>query len=440
MNLRKLNLITIIGLLLFLFAEIALLFFTPRSETGQLLVVYFGMFAAYLVLYHEIKNIQKVAFFGIFFRCIAWLAFPQLSDDIYRFIWDGSLILDGVNPYWLTPTEYFTEHLDQPFESLYPKLNSAGYFSVYPIIIQTISAFGALAGNDFYLAALIIKLPLLLAEIGTIWLLPKVLMGFKISPKYSILYILNPLIIVDVLANAHFEALMIFFMLACLYSFQNNRFKLSGIALSLAVATKLIPLLFFPFLFKAVPPKFRIGYTLSFLVSTIVLFGPVLHPENLEHFFKSLLLYSNHFEFNASIYYLFRTIGFWITGYNEIALIGPLLALLTILIVIILWWKQKRESISSALNSMLWALTFYLLLATTVHPWYISTLILLAVFSRIQFPIVWSLVIFLSYNAYQEETPSTDFLYLLAEYTILAIAIFYPQTVRRLAVGTLREL
>ena len=50
--------------------------------------------------------------------------------------------------------------------------------------------------------------------------------------------------------------------------------------------------------------------------------------------------------------------------------------------------------------SMLLALAFYYFTATTVHPWYIATLLLLSLFTNYKFPLVWSFVIVLSYSAY----------------------------------------
>jgi len=341
MNLSRINTIALVAVILFLIAEIALLFFTPRNETVQLFTVYFAMCGAYLVLYQEIRNIRSAAFLGVFFRVIAWFAFPVLSDDLYRFIWDGSLILEGVSPYAFTPAEFFRENIHPPFDQLYPMINSAGYYSVYPTVIQVISSFGALAANDMYLSSLIIKLPLLIAEIATIWMLPQVLLNFNISPKYSLLYMLNPLIFVDVLGNAHFEALMIFFFVLSLKYIQQNRMVLAGGALAFSVATKLFPLLIITYLFKAFKPKNTLLFMGSFGLILVVLFFPVhASPKFLAHFLESILLYFKSFEFNASVYYIARWIGEAIVGYNPILVIGPSLGVITLAIAVWLWFRH----------------------------------------------------------------------------------------------------
>ncbi len=440
MSTKALNGINLLAITLFLFCEVALLFFTPRSESVQLLVLYAAMFGAYLVLYHELKNIRTAAFLGVFFRLIACLAFPALSDDLYRFVWDGSLILEGVSPYLATPTAFFAEHVSMPYEALYPKLNSANYFSVYPPVIQFFSAFAALVANDIYLSSLVIKLPLLLAEIATIWMLPGLLLRMKISPKYSALYFLNPLIIVDALANAHFEVLVVFFLLLALHQLQLKQIGSSAIALGLAVGTKLLPLIFFPFLLKAMAAPQRLKFATVFVMSCVILLSPFLFTENLAGMFNSLQLYYQRFEFNASIYYILRGIVGSVLGYNPIAYVGPLLAVVQILLLLWVWLKQDGLSIKAAIRSMLIANTIFLLLSTTVHPWYLVPLIALGIFSRSVYPLVWSGVIILSYTAYRQETYEELLWITAVEYLVLIIALVFPDQFRRMIKRPLRSL
>ena len=55
---------------------------------------------------------------------------PILSDDAYRYVWDGVLLSDGVNPYLYKPSsEHLEAYQDKP---IYPELNSAEFYSVYP--------------------------------------------------------------------------------------------------------------------------------------------------------------------------------------------------------------------------------------------------------------------------------------------------------------------
>lgn len=431
MSKYQFNVVTIIALILFGFGEVVLLFFTPRTESLQLFTLYFALFAAYLVMCNEVRNIRTAAFIGVLTRCLAWLAMPNLSDDIYRFIWDGAVSLEGVNPYLYTPTAFFAEHVEQPFESLYLHLNSPGYYSVYPIVIQVISAFGALASNDLYLASLIIKLPILVAEIGTIWMLPRLMIQLRLNPKLSTWYFLNPLIIIELTGNAHFEGVMIFFTLLAVKMIVLKKYNRAGLALAMGVATKLIPLLIFPFLWKAIPNNKRWMFTLAFIAACVVLFFPVLNPVFIHHFLSSIDLYFRSFEFNASVYYLIRFIGNWLVGYNLISAVGPSLLLLSMLGLLYFWWKMPAHSITKAMHYSLFALSVYYLLATTVHPWYISMLLILGVMSGRVYPVAWTGAVFLSYITYRTAAYQENYWFILIEYTLVGIVFLKPAWIKQ---------
>lgn len=431
MGVQRLNSITLFAITLFFFGEVVLLFFTPRTETFQLFTLFFALFAAYVAMIPELRHVRTAAFLGVLFRCVAWLSFPALSEDIYRFIWDGAIILDGHNPYLETPTAFLSHHLEPPFEMLYPLLESSGQYSVYPTIIQIFSAFGALAANDPYLASLIIKLPILIAEIGTIWILPRILIQMRLSPKLSFLYFLNPLVIIELCGNGHFEAVAIFFVLWSIKLMLNKRFKWAAAALALAVGTKLAPLLMLPFLLKAVPGKKRMEYTFVFLPTLVLLFAPMFISSAFENFTHGLGLYITSYEFNASIYSIIRQITFGIPGHNMSTIAGPLLLVIAIAAIIYLWFKQK-PLLRDAMEKGMLAMVLYFIFSSTVHPWYISTLVIFGMFCHKPYVIVWSALVFFSYAAYNTNQHYLGNILILVEYLLLAAVYFYPKITARL--------
>jgi hypothetical protein len=68
---------------------------------------------------------------------------------------------------------------------------------------------------------------------------------------------------------------------------------------------------------------------------------------------------------------------------------------------------------------MLFVLTFYYFTATTVHPWYIATLLILSVFTKYKFPVVWSFIIVLSYLAYANNDNTENLWIIGLEYVIV---------------------
>ncbi len=134
---------------------------------------------------------------------------------------------------------------------LFTQLNSPNYYTIYPPILQTVFAISSfLFPKDIYAAALIMKFFILLAECGTIVFLLKLFKQFEIHAKNIAIYALNPLVIIELCGNLHFEAFMIFFLLLSVWWLVKNRIILSGFAMAFAVCAKLLPLMFLPFLIR----------------------------------------------------------------------------------------------------------------------------------------------------------------------------------------------
>ncbi len=155
------------------------------------------------------------------------------------------------------------------------------------------------------------------------------------------------------------------------------------------------------------------------------MFIPFLSQELTHNFFTSIDLYFRNFEFNASIYYIVREIGFSVKGYNIIQTAGSILSVITFVIILVLAFLRKNRDWKDILVSMLFATTVYYLLATTVHPWYIATLLSVSVFTRFRFAVAWSILLITSYYTYQTNPPEESSLLLIVEYGIVYGFIFY---------------
>ena len=141
----------------------------------------------------------------------------------------------------------------------------------------------------------------------------------------------------------------------------------------------------------------------------------------------SLELYFNKFEFNASIYYLVRQWDFRMLGYNNIAVIGPRMAIATFILILgysVYEYRNKRL----LFDSLLWILLIYFAMATTVHPWYIVTILGVSVFTRKRWPVAWSLLIFLTYAGYGELGYTENYWLIAIEYIGVLIFLIYDLT------------
>jgi len=400
----------------------------PRTDFPALIGLFAALFLCYGLLLKSNLPVKTGLFLALGFRLLLLLATPALSDDYFRFLWDGRLLLAGENPFLHLP-RFYAEHnfsgIPGLNQQLFSGLNSPDYFSVYPPVCQFVFWLAALIGPKNNLAGIVtIRVILILAEAGSFWLLLKLLQQFKLPAKNVLLFALNPLIILELTGNLHFEALVIFFTLLAFYFFSHKRYHFSAIALGFAICSKLVPLLVLPFVFRRLGFKKGMRFCSVTGLTCLVLFLPFVSSELLAHFGSSLNLYFQKFEFNASVYYVLRWLGFYFYGYNQIAKIGVLLSLTTLLLISWLAFREKGISTATLPLGFLQGLTIYYLLATIIHPWYITTLVALSAITTSRFAVVWSGLAVLSYAAYQTNSYTENPWLLALEYTGLAIAIF----------------
>lgn len=408
-----------------------------RTIGSQLMLAFLLSFAGYALLLSSSSSIQSQNFraligLGIALRLLLVFAFPTLSDDVYRFIWDGQLINAGINPFAQLPAYYLEAGHEVPglTQALFNRLNSPDYYTIYPPVAQAVNTLAVyLSPNSWYGASVVMKFFLLAAELGTLWLLLRLLAHFALPQVRLLLYWLNPLVLVEIMGNLHFEGAMVAFLLLGFWGLIRSRWAQAATGFALSIASKLLPLMLLPFLVKRLWSRlfWRFSTVLGLLL--ILLFLPLITSGFPANFGSSLDLYFRKFEFNASFYYLARAYGYWEIGWNQIARFGPLLAklaLISILIFALLEGGFKRSKWASSASwkklpeVWMWAFIIYLLCATTVHPWYLIVPLVLSVFTNWRFPLLWSALIMLTYATYLTD-PYQEILWLVAiEYLVVA--------------------
>lgn len=420
-------------LLIFLASITALTLHIDRAESFALGIAYFSSFFSYFWLVKFSKDSKELIWVALLVHLVPLFGLPSLSDDVYRFIWDGLLIEAGIDPFAHVPEYYIEQNISVNglTQTLFNKLNSPQYFTIYPPLNQLIFWLSAKFGmGSVLLSTNIIRVLVLIALFGALKYLKQIFIHHNLSPKLAYWFILNPLVIIELTGNVHFEAFVIFFLLLGIYHLHVQKRLIGGLAFGGAIAAKLLPLLFLPAILfnqKIKTGSFVVGVA---MIAAIASFAPMLSIELFQNIQQSLGLYFQSFEFNASIYFLLREVGYYFTGYNIIGSLGPALSITTFLLIMALAmigtkrkWKLEK--------TMLFSLTTYLLLATTVHPWYILTLIPLGLISGYFFPIYWSFTIFVSYFGYKTEGFELSSNWIVFEYGSLLIFFLIESYLRQ---------
>ena len=433
-------------------AYIGLLYFTRRTDFTQLILLFTLLFAAYAAFTHKTwaeGHFGAAIVVAFLFRLVLLFAWPNLSDDYYRFIWDGRLLVHGINPYLVLPADFIQSPQAAGAgltEDLYRQLNSSRYYTVYPPVNQAIFAVAAgLFPRSLLGSVVVMRLFILLAEAGTIYLLIRFTRKLQLPKSAVLRYALNPLVIVELTGNLHFEAVMIFFCLAALYGLSGDRIKKpalwlpSALSLALSVATKLLPLMFLPVLWQQL--GFRRGLLYCAVVGCLLLglVAPFVSQNLITNFGSSINLYFQKFEFNASLYYLIREVGFWLKGYNIIGAAGPFLSFLSLLAMLLMAFQPGRfQSLvkpayqqTALFTWLLFTLSIYYISATTVHPWYLTTLVAVSVLTPYRFPLVWSALLPLTYFAYNTSEYRENLWLVALEYALVFGWMIYEMRTNR---------
>ena len=375
------------------------------------LITLFGalFFLCFKLIQFEKWNFKFLLFVGILFRLVLLLTEPNLSQDYYRFIWDGELVLNFINPYLQLPNTLIEQQdlvisnaheLHQGMGEL-----SARHFSNYPPLSQFIYALAAMLGGKSILGATIVmRSIIILSDIGIFYFGRKLLKNLNLSPYLIFWYFLNPLIIIELTGNLHFEGVMLCFFIASLYLLSIKKWMLAAVIYALSISVKLVPLIFLPLFLKHLGFRKSVLFYIIIGITSLILLAPFLSNQFINNYTDTINLWFSNFEFNSGMYNAIKQIAleFEAKPWELIKTYGKITPYVIVLFVLLFTFFRENQKLSILITSMLWILTAYYLLAATVHPWYIVFLVLLTIFTPYRFSLVWSLVVILSYYAYSQ--------------------------------------
>ena len=417
--------------LLMLLGVLALGYWVPRIDFTTLFLLYALVFAGMLFLGKSLPqplNWKWVFIAGLILRISLLFATPNWSEDYIRFLWDGDLLQNGINPYLKTPSQLEASGLnpENAYQiQLFNNLNSPDYYSVYPPLNQALFYIGAVASQGLVLNGhLTLKVILILGEIGVFFAFLRIFSLLNINLNKLMFYWLNPLVILEISNNLHFEGLVLLFLILSVYFLVTRGVHKSGFFWGVSIGMKLLPLMLLPTFLSFVKTRKLTSFWLGAFLAFILSFGWLLIDQSWINFFQSLKLYQGKFEFNASIYYLFREVGFWIKGYNTIATFTKILSGVTLIGILYFSWKKRPKSDLELVD--LWVLIYliYLIFQPVVHPWYILPALGLSLLTERKVFLIWSFAAVFSYQAYGNADYHENPLFLLLEYGLVGAGIY----------------
>jgi alpha-1,6-mannosyltransferase len=398
-----------------------------RSDTVGLLSVAAIWVGAYLWLMVRGRGIWAEPTWqiglGLVLRLVVLGCTPLLSDDIYRFVWDGHLIVTGIHPMAYTPRELLASGTALPdvlTSGLFDALNSPDYHTVYPPVHQFFFGCSAWLGGTVEGCIFTLKCLLFAGELIALFALSR--WG---APRLAAWWALCPLAIIEIVGNAHFEGLMVAFWLISLRFLTLQRPVPAAFWWALAIATKLLPLLFVPIAMAWLGWRRGLVFLGTMLAVTVLLFVPLLDREVLAHMGQSVGLYFQHFEFNASVYYVARFTANRTLWMETAYVVSKILAVLTVVGILAEGIRLLRSDprTPEGLYVSVWSgLMLYLVNATTVHPWYVLVPLGIGLMTRWRVVAIgWSGLVWLSYSHYAGDGTLDNYVLVMLEYVLLIL-------------------
>lgn len=350
--------------------ELLLILFNLFNNSGNIplyIFIYFEVFLLFSLAFYVLKTLPPISdehkilrfslpvfiiITGILFRITVIPSVPTTSPDVFRYIWEGKIIAHGINPYQVPPDS----HLLTRFHSdVWEKVGFKNMTSIYPPMAQVSFLIGHILSGESVLG---LKVIYLICEIFTLIFLLKLLRLKQINPCYIILYAWLPLPIMEYFINAHIDVVGISFFVLFLYYMEKGKNNLSAVFLAFSFLVKFYPLMIYPLLIKKIGIKNLIPFTIIFITTTVIFYIPFLTKDFAIK--NSLTTYLMRWEFNGSVYNLFKLI-------SNGAMARIICSILLVISIVIISFKY-RDFVYGTMGVML----SFVIFATTIYPWYLG--------------------------------------------------------------------
>ena len=236
---------------------------------------------------------------GVAARVVVAGGAPLVSDDVYRYLWDGRVQQFGLSPYEAVPDDpalaglrtAATRRID-PTSAVLP--------SIYPPLAQRF--FLAVTAVDDSVAAMVAAV--VLCDLLTLLVVWRWLLATGRSPWWTLAYAWHPLVILESAAGAHVDALGTLLVAAGAWALVRRRPLAAALAVAGAVAVKFLPLVLLPLLWRRV----RLRHAALAGAGVALLYLPFVEPDGTLPI-GSLATYAAQWRFNGP---LFRGLAVWI--------------------------------------------------------------------------------------------------------------------------------
>jgi len=315
-----------------------------RSQAWPAIAVLLVWGVAVVALPRPRWGLTALLLVAVLLRTIVLASPPTLSDDLFRYLWEGQVVWGGGNPFLHAPADpVWASRAGDP---ILAAVNHPEVSTIYPpLALQLFAVLSQIAYDP-----LSIKVFMGLCDVGIVWVLADVLVGRGRGLDAAWLYALHPLGTVEAAGSGHLESLAILLVLLAVRGWDRGGSGLSWAALGALV--KLLPAVLVGVLWRRRPWLLLPAAAVALLSASPFLDAGAL-------LFRGLDTYAEHWSFNAGLFQFFEAmLG---TYARPVAMAVGAAVTLGALV-------RYRDPA----RVMLWVGGAFVLLSPTVHPWYIA--------------------------------------------------------------------
>ncbi|MEJ2166755.1 MAG: glycosyltransferase family 87 protein [Desulfobacterales bacterium] len=364
-----------------------------------------------------------IIFLAVVFRLALVVPEPAvLSNDIYRYVWDGRVQQNGINPYLYPPESAELEDLRD--DRIFPNINRKEYPTVYPAGAQVFfRLFHLLVGDSVggYKAIMVFF------DISTLLILTALLQNRGFNPSRIIIYAWNPLVLYEISYSGHLEGLVVFLMTAALYLHAVHKKIPAIVMLAISAAVKLYPALL---LAAFVNRGDRIKGLAVFAATILLLYVPFVGAGGKIAGFLPVYLKNPYESFNLGLKYFLMHLIPWL-DYDTLSMAFIITLVIAGLIVFL---RQKNGMEVLRYGYILTGLLM-ILMPASLHPWYVIMLIPFLVFYPGAAWLIFTCTVALSYLKYVPPEGKMPDWILLAEYLPLFALLSAGYILKRMPVA-----
>jgi hypothetical protein len=298
---------------------------------------------------------RRVVVIGLVLAAVWHIEFlrvpPGADDDIHRYVWDGRVQRLGYNPYIVVPSDPALSALHTPETRT---LNNPYLPSPYPAGAQLFFR----AVTAIHESVFTLKVAFSVCEFAIVFVLLDLLRFTKQGAHLVLAYAWNPLLAIEVAGSGHVDIVGALLLVVSAAALVRRWRATAAVALGLAIAVKLLPVVLLPLYWK------RVRVRDAALAAAVLglLYAPFLSRGRIPT--GSLGTYVQSFRFNGPLFAALDQVvpPQWLAG------LAVLVGLATAT-----WLRSAAPEWSP--DAFAWPMAASLFCAPVVYPWYLLWLL-----------------------------------------------------------------